>query len=136
MTIIWDKLCPDTRKHLLSYLHFFDLKNIEPVSKQCISPLQLKQALRTFIDTHNLIGYIYSIQKPIKISNYFLQIYYLKSKYVWDYMYICSNKDVYKYKMNERNRLIPFISRYTQDSLVIYNAYRNTCSIQLTQRIT
>lgn len=143
MSIIWQKLCPDTQKHLLSYLMFFDLKNIEQVSKKCISKLQLKQTLQTFIDSHNLIDYIYSIKKPVKKTDYFLQIYYLKSKNVWDYINICSNKRVYAYKKNTAG---PFITEYiykkngftkenTQESVIIYNSYSNRCIIQLTTKL-
>ena len=143
MSIIWQKLCPDTQKHLLSYLMFFDLKNIEQVSKKCISKLQLKQNVQTFIDSHNLIDYIYSIKKPVKKTDYFLQIYYLKSKNVWDYINICSNKRVYAYKKNTSG---PFITEYiykkngftkenTQESVIIYNSYSNRCIIQRTTKL-
>ena len=145
MSIIWQKLCPDTQKHLLSYLMFFDLKNIEQVSKKCISKLQLKQTVQTFIDSHNLIDYIYSIKKPVKKTDYFLQIYYLKSKNVWDYINICSNKRVYTYKKKTAGTFNTAYTTYkknngftkenTQESVIIYNSYSNRCIIQLTTKL-
>ena len=145
MSIIWQKLCPDTQKHLLSYLMFFDLKNIEQVSKKCISKLQLKQTVQTFIDSHNLIDSIYSIKKPVKKTDYFLQIYYLKSKNVWDYINICSNKRVYTYKKATTGSCFNatyvyrkkngFTKENSQESVIIYNIYADRCIIQSTNKV-
>jgi hypothetical protein len=118
MSIILDKLCDDTRNYLLSYLQCFDLKNIATASKHCISKLQIKHAMRTFIETHNLIDC------GLDKTNYFLQIYYLKSKNVWDYINICSNKDVYLYQKKNCSII------NGKGRLIIYNSYSDTCIVQ------
>ena len=112
----WNNTCFNIRNKIYTYLEFFELKHIEVVHKDFIPKYTIKKNLRLFIQQNIL-------QK--NMDNYYLQIYYQRTKNIWDYIDICSCKDMYTYKKIKKKRKLN-----TQENIVIYNKYTKKCYIQ------
>jgi hypothetical protein len=127
----WNIIYSDIKQHIYTYMHFYEIKNSELISKHFISKSLIKQQIRDFIKKHTLL-------KEKKTINYYLQIYYERTLNCWDYINVCSCKDVHLYitikKRFSKSSKSIYDSEgselYTQESLVIYNNYTKKCYIQ------
>ena len=127
----WNIICSDIKQNIYTNMHFYEIKNSELISKHFISKSLIKQQIKDFIEKH-------AILKEKKTINYYLQIYYERTLNCWDYINICSCKDVHIYSKIKKSFNKPSksiydsegVQLYTQETLIIYNKYTNKCYIQ------
>ena len=122
----WKDTCFNIQNTIYTYLEFFELKNIEVVHRDFIPKSTIKKNIRLFIQQKIL-------QK--NMDNYYLQIYYQRTKYRWDYINICSCKNIYTYKKIKKNPVLNSTGDQmnTQENIIIYNKYTKKCYIQSSQ---
>lgn len=108
----------DLKNIIYTYLEFYELNNIKVVHRYFSSPSLIKDRIGMFIKEHNIL--------EKENSNYYIQIYYQRTRNIWDYMNICSCNKIYNH-VKGNNKLLKMRA---DEYLVIYYKYRKECYIQ------